>query len=586
MSLTIALHNALTGLQTNQAALQVTSNNIANANTAGFTRKIVDQQHIVLEGQGAGVDLTAIRRHVDEFLVTELRASTSSLAGMQAQDSVLQRVQNMFGSPSSDTSIGAAISRFATDLAALAASPETASLRLTVVAAGEALAQQLNAMSLEVQQLRFEADQKIAAAATIVNDQLSAIDELNGQISRGKANNQPTADLEDQRDIALGKLAEQIGIRTFTRDNGEVVVFTGTGRVLLDQTFQPLSHAPVSSMTAGFAYPGVVTGIMSGGVDITGDLLSGRIGALVDLRDDTLPELTAEISRLAQTLRDEVNRVHNEGSGRPAPTTLTGSRAQAGTAALLAGTVRITLVNADGTQAFTGVVAAPGALDAAGFATEINVVLAGFGVGASANAAGGVVTINGGGTYGVVLSGGTITPGGGAPVTNLSDFLHLNDFFVGDDPAGADHAAVIAVRSDIVSNPHRVSRGQLRLDPVAGTYYLSAGDNTVIQRLATKFNEQLVFAAAGNLPQTGATLADYGATILALVSSDYATLSDQLARKQALFDELDFRSRSISGVNMDEELANMVVLQNAYAASARIITTAAEMFDVLTAMGR
>ncbi|MEX2009342.1 MAG: flagellar basal body rod C-terminal domain-containing protein, partial [Dongiaceae bacterium] len=422
--------------------------------------------------------------------------------------------------------------------------------------------------------------------AAIVNDQLSAIDELNGQISRGKAINQPTADLEDQRDIALGKLAEQIDIRTFTRDTGEVVVFTGTGRVLLDQTFQPLSHAPVSSMTAGFAYPGVVTGIMSGGVDITGDLLTGRIGALVDLRDGTLPELTAEISRLAQTLRDEVNRIHNEGSGRPAPTTLTGSRAQNGTAALLAGTVRITLVNADGTQAFTGVVAAPGTLDAAGFATQINTVLAGFGVGASANAVGGVVTINGGGTYGVVLSGGTITPGGGAPVTNLSDFLHLNDFFVGDDPAGADHAAVIAVRSDIVSSPHRVSRGQLRLDPVTGTYYLSAGDNTVIQSLATKFNEQLVFAAAGKLPQTGATLADYGATILALVSSDYATLSDQMARKQALFDELDFRSRSISGVNMDEELANMVVLQNAYAASARIITTAAEMFDVLTNMGR
>jgi len=586
MSLTIALHNALTGLQTNQAALQVTSNNIANANTAGYTRKIVDQQHVVLDGQGAGVNLSAIRRHVDEFLVKELRASTSSLAGMQVQDSVLQRVQNMFGSPSSDTSVGAAISRFATDLAALAASPETASLRLTVVAAGEALAQQLNAMSLEVQQLRFEADQKIVTAAAIVNDQLSAIDELNGQISRGKAINQPTADLEDQRDIALGKLAEQIDIRTFTRDNGEVVVFTGSGRVLLDQTFQPLSHAPVSSMTAGFAYPGVVTGIMSGGVDITGDLSSGRIGALVDLRDGTLPELTAEISRLAQTLRDEVNRIHNEGSGRPAPTTLTGSRAQNGTAALLAGTVRITLVNADGTQAFTGVVAAPGALDAAGFATEINAVLAGFGVGASANAVGGVVTINGGGTFGVVLSGGTITPAGSAPVTNLSDFLHLNDFFVGDDPTGTDHAAVIAVRSDIVSNPHRISRGQLRLDPVTGTYYLSAGDNTVIQRLATKFNEQLVFAAAGKLPQTGATLADYGATILALVSSDYATLSDQMARKQALFDELDFRSRSISGVNMDEELANMVVLQNAYAASARIITTAAEMFDVLTNMGR
>jgi len=142
------------------------------------------------------------------------------------------------------------------------------------------------------------------------------------------------------------------------------------------------------------------------------------------------------------------------------------------------------------------------------------------------------------------------------------------------------------VRSDIVSNPHRLSRGQLRLDAVTGEYYLSAGDNTVIQQLAAKFNEQLTFPAAGRLPQTGATMADYGATILALAATDSASVSDRLARKQALFDELQFRSQSISGVNMDEELANMVLLQNAYAASARLISVAAEMLDVLTGIAR
>src|SRR5690606_16116939 len=163
-------------------------------------------------------------------------------------------------------------------------------------------------------------------------------------------------------------------------------------------------------------------------------------------------------------VRDEINAIHNEGSGHPAATTLTSSRAQTATAASLTGTVRITLVNPDGSQAYTAVVPAPGTLDAAGFAAAINAALGGFG-GASASATGGVVTINGAG-LGVVITGGTVDPGGGLPVTSVSDFLHLNDLFVGDDPLGLDNAAVLQVRSDIVADPERLSRGSLQFDAV------------------------------------------------------------------------------------------------------------------------
>src|SRR3546814_8125106 len=96
--------------------------------------------------------------------------------------------------------------------------------------------------------------------------------------------------------------------------------------------------------------------------------------------------------------------------------------------------MRITLLNADGTEAYTAAVAAPGTLDAAGFAAAINTALGGFG-GSSATEAGGVVTIDGAG-LGVVISGGTVDPGGGLPTTNASDYLHLNDLFVGEDPLG------------------------------------------------------------------------------------------------------------------------------------------------------
>jgi flagellar hook-associated protein 1 FlgK len=584
MSLNISLFNAVTGLQTNQAALQVTSNNVTNANTVGYTRKVVNQSHIVVAGQGAGVEIESVRRYVDEFVAKELRSTTSTLGSLGVSDTYFQRIQDMFGTLESDSSIGAQIGDLAAQLEALAANPESASQMLSVVAAAQDVTRELNSLSKDIQQLRFEADTEIAAAVEIVNTQLEVVDELNAEIARNKVLGLPTGDLEDKRDVALSKISEQIDVNHFTRSTGEVVIFTLSGRTLLHSDPVPLTHTPASSMTASFVYPGTVDGIDLNGVDITTEIGGGRLAALIEMRDTTLPNLTEEISNLAVTLRDEINRIHNEGSGLPAATTLTSSRAQTGTAATLTGTVRVTLVNADGTEAYTAAVGAPGTLDAAGFAAAINAALGGFG-GSSASQTGGVVTIDGAG-YGVVISGGTVDPGGGLPTTSVSDYLHLNDLFVGDDPLGLDHAAVLAVRSDIAADPHLLSRGALQQDPVTTDYYISSGDNSVVQRLAARFNDQLSFAAAGGLPITSTTFAGYGTSILSLTSSDANTVSDRLEYETTVAQELEYRASSTSGVNMDEEMSNLVLYQNAYAAAARLVTVVDEMFDTLTAMAR
>lgn len=584
MSLNIALFNALTGLQTNQAALQVTSNNVTNANTPGYTRKIVNQAHIAVAGQGAGVEIESIRRHVDEHLAKQLRTATSTLGSLGASDTYFQRIQDMFGTLSSDSSIGASITDLASQFEALAANPESVSQMLNVVSAAQAVTLELNTMSSDIQTLRFEADKEIAAAVDTINTRLAEIDQLNEEIARNKVLGQPTGDLEDKRDIALGKVAEQIDINYFTRSTGEVVIFTLSGRTLLNSDPAVLDHTPVSSMSASFVYPGTIDAIDVNGIDITTEIRSGRLAALIAMRDSTLPDLTAEISNLAASLRDEVNRIHNEGSGRPAATTLTSSRAQTGTAVSLAGTLRITLVNSDGTEAYTAAVGAPGTLDAAGFAAAINAALGGFG-GSSATEAGGVVTIDGA-AYGVVISGGTVDPGGGLPTTSVSDFLHLNDLFVGADTLGFDNAAAIAVRSDIAANPALLSRGALQQDPVTLAYYVSSGDNSVVQRLAARFNEQISFSAAGGLPSTTSTFAGYGAAILSLTSANYNSVSDRLADETAVTAELEYRASSVSGVNLDEEMSNLVLYQNAYAASARLVSVVDELYDTLIGMAR
>lgn len=584
MSLNIALQNAVTGLQTNQAAMQVTSNNVTNANTVGYTRKIVNQSHIVIGAQGAGVELESVQRYVDEHLNKQVRSTKSTLGSLGVSETYYQRIQDMFGTLASNSSIGAAITDLGKEFEALAANPESASQMQVSVAQAVAVAQELNSMSRDIQQLRFEADKEIAAAVDIVNDQLAQIDELNAEIARNKVMGVPTGDLEDKRDIALSKIAEQIDINYFERSTGEMVIFTLSGRTLLNSDPVTLSHTPVSSMSASFTYPGIVDGIDVNGADITGEIRSGRLAALIEMRDTALPNLTAEINNLAVSLRDEINRVHNQGSGLPAATTLTSSRAQTGTAASLAGTVQITLLNADGTEAYTATVAAPGTLDAAGFATAIDAALAGFG-GSSASEAGGVVTIDGAG-YGVAISGGTVDPGGGLPVTNVSDFLHLNDLFVGEDPLGLDNAAVLSVRSDIVADPALLSRGAVQYDALTTTYYVSSGDNSVAQALAAKFNERQSFAAAGGLPTTSETFAGYGSAILSLVSANGNTVSDRITYETAVANELEYRATSLSGVNMDEEMSNLILYQNAYAASARIVTVVNEMFQTLDNMAR
>jgi flagellar hook-associated protein 1 FlgK len=584
MSLTSSLYTALTGLQTNQSAMRVLSNNVANVNTPGYTRKIADLQSRVIAGTGAGVELGSVRRYVDDALFSQLRSTTSDFSGLDVRQQFFKRMQDMFGSPGSNSSLGAALSDFSTSVTALTSNPESVSLRLDVITNAQRAAQRFNAMAADTQQLRQEADSQIADAIKIVNGQLAAIDKLNSQIVAAKLRGVETGDLEDQRDQALSKISEQMDVSTYVRENGQMVVFTKSGRTLLDNDPATISHTPAASLQAAVTYPTGIDGIDVNGVDITGEIGSGKIAALVELRDKTLPNFAAEINQLATQLRDEVNRIHNQGTGLPAATALASSRPQTGTATSLTGTVTVTLLNADGTAAFSGTMPAPGTLDAAGFAAALNTVLAGFGVGASASASSGTVTLDGGG-YGIAITGGTVDPGGGQPTTNLSDFLHLNDLFVGDDPTGVDLASVLQVRSDIAADPSLLSRGALRQD-ASLNWYVGAGDSQIVSALAAKLTSSVSFPATGDLPASSTSFADYAANILSQNATAAAQVDNDYAFTQALKQQLENRVGSESGVNTDEELSNMVILQNAYAASGRIVSAVNQMFDVLLQLGR
>ena len=151
-----------------------------------------------------------------------------------------------------------------------------------------------------------------------------------------------------------------------------------------------------------------------------------------------------------------------------------------------------------------------------------------------------------------------------------------------------EFASTIALRADIRSDPSRISHGSITAAPAPaiGSNAIARGDNTQIQSIANKFNQTLSFDSTGLLAASTRTLPDYAAQILGLNSTQARIVSDTKVAREFLFENLSNKTQSVSGVNLDEEMANMIVLENAYAASARVIAVTSELFDILTDMMR
>ncbi len=593
MSLSIALQNALSGLQANEAILQVISNNVTNANTEGYTRKDAATVSRIVATEGRGVRVSDISREVDERLLSDLRGNLGTLGEARTRDFYYRRVLDQFGTLANDASLGASITDLSTAFQTLAASPESIAHRSQVITAAVALAKQLNDMSAQIQALRFDADKEIATKIEVVNEELEKIADLNSKIEASQALGEETGELEDSRDQSINKIAELIDIRYFKRTTGEMVVTLPDGHVLADQRARPLSHTPAGALSADISYPeDGIAGIMSGGTDITASINAGEIKGLIDARDTILPNLQAEIDKLTQMLRDEINTLHNAGAGRPPADTLTGTRNFADpatdTVTTTAG-VRIAVVADDGTYVSYYDLAA-GTYTVDQIRDLINTNL-GSDATASTSTDGPLTISANDSANGIAivdLDDQTVThTDGTATYSGFSNYFGLNDFFVtpnrvqGDSVTGL--AGLVRVRSDIVSNPARLSRGALdsSATPAPGDLAIALGDASIVQAMADKFVQDLSFVATGDLPLVNTTLASYAAEILSTNAVSASAAEKSAKFHESLAEALSYRNQSVSGVNVDEELRNMVLYENAYAATARVVKVVDDLFEML-----
>jgi flagellar hook-associated protein 1 len=337
-TITSLMDIALLALNADQEALNVTSNNVANQNTAGYTREVVEFQSadtVTLSGGtfGSGVTASATSQR-DRFLEQQVQQQTQVQAQSGALESALQQIQNVFGLSSTSTSassttLGTDINSFFGALSSLTSNPSDTATRQSVLSAATALAGDFNSAANQLTQVSSSLNQQVAGDVGQVNSLTSTIASLNAQIT-SLSPNSDAGTLEDQRQLAITQLSKLVGLDQISTENNGITLTTSGGAVLVsgNQSFA-LSTTQVGGVTH------VLAGVS--GQDVTSNLTGGDLGGVLQARDQQLPSYENALDSLAYGIGTQVNQQNElglDGNGNPGaaifslPATQSGAAAQ------------------------------------------------------------------------------------------------------------------------------------------------------------------------------------------------------------------------------------------------------------------
>lgn len=310
------LSTGTSALLTQQRAINVTGNNIANVNTPGYSR-----QRLVLEtatpvGTAAGlmsfgVVSRGIERVYDRFLGVQIQAESSRSGRWEAQQAALERTEALLDE-SGGWGIAAALSGFFGSWQDLALKPGGEVERTVAVAASAQLADAIRSRYAELERSRQELDRDLESAIEQVNRLASQVSELNRLIARVELGGQPANDYRDRRDLILKELAGLIDIQTSEAADGQVLVSTSGGRPLVESgNTWALRVAPGADGHGRILWPDLDGAL----TDITASVGGGRVGGVLAVRDERLVAYQERIDEIARGLLTEVNAVHAAGFG-------------------------------------------------------------------------------------------------------------------------------------------------------------------------------------------------------------------------------------------------------------------------------
>jgi flagellar hook-associated protein 1 len=327
-------------LMADQEALNVTANNVANQNTVGYTREVVNFQStdaVTLSGStfGSGVSASATSQR-NRVLEQQVQQQTQTQSQSGAVQSALQQIENIFSLSStttsaSSTTLGTDLNSFFSALSALTSNPSQTSARQAVLTAATALAGDFNSASSQLAQVTSNLNQQVVSDVSQVNALTSTIASLNGQIS-SLSPNTDAGTLEDQRQTAIEQLSQLVGLDQISTQQNGITLTTSSGAVLVsgDQSFA-MSTTQVGGTTH------VLAGV--GNQDVTSNLTGGDLGGALQVRDQELPSYASSLDSLAYGIATQVNQQNEQGvdgNGNPGAAIFTIPSSQSGAAGLIA----------------------------------------------------------------------------------------------------------------------------------------------------------------------------------------------------------------------------------------------------------
>lgn len=309
------LGNALSGLVSYQRALATTSYNIANADTEGYSRQRVDFATRIPQQSGAitigsGVKVASVSRVYDSFTVDQLRYSQASFSQADAYYQLTSQVDNTLAD--SELGLSASLSRFYNSLQDVADNPSSISARQLMLAEAQGLGDRMADISSQMASLDREVNTRIAASVSDINDLSAQIADINLKISQaqGKFGTEPN-DLLDQRDQALLQLNELIGTSSVERNDGTISVFIGNGEALV------LGERAVSMRAVAneFDPSRIEIALDLGGssANVTDSVRGGSLGGTLSFRDGVLSDTNNELGRITVAIADTLNSLNRSG---------------------------------------------------------------------------------------------------------------------------------------------------------------------------------------------------------------------------------------------------------------------------------
>lgn len=293
----------------NYAALQATSNNIANANTAGYSRQQVELQTAGGQFTGAGffgkgVDVASVTRSHDAFLTREAAANRSVAAADEALSKQLQQLEKVF--VAGEQGLGYAVGQVFNAFADVATKPQDTSARQVVLARTNELAARFRSASDQISTLQAGVTQDLKTSVASANALTKQIASLNQKIAGVKGYGHTPNDLLDQRDEAIGKLSELLQISTIEADDGSVSVFIGGGQKLILGSIA----TELSTVKDRFDPSKLQLGVRDAGIDRelpSGLLTGGSISAMIQFQNQDLVDARNQIGQLASAIAAQLN---------------------------------------------------------------------------------------------------------------------------------------------------------------------------------------------------------------------------------------------------------------------------------------